>query len=79
MSTTCALKTPLLGTRVNTNKMAKIKLANRKKIIKIIGWWLLLDGLLSIYYLSLQSGTGLDFAFLVRFIRAGIGLYLLVV
>ena len=57
--------------------MVKIKLANKKQITKIIGGWLLLDGLLSIYYLSLQSGTGLDFAFLVRFIRAVIGIYLL--
>ena len=57
----------------------KMKIANKKQITKIIGGWLLLDGLFSIYYLSLQSGTGLDFAFLVRFIRAGIGLYLLVV
>lgn len=63
-----------------TKKMAKLKkLANRKQIIKIMGGFLLGDGIFSIYYLSLQSGTGLDFAFLARFIRTGIGLYLLVV
>lgn len=53
--------------------MAKIKLANKKQILKIIGAYLILDGAFSIYFL----GTGIDFAFLIRFIRILIGIYLI--
>lgn len=55
------------------------KIANRKQWLKIIGAWLLIDGILSIYFLNLlpQPSTGLDFALLIRFIRAGIGIYLI--
>jgi len=59
-------------------EMAKLKrLANKKQLIKIIGIWLLADGLLSIFFLNLQPRSGLNIAFWVRFIRIGIGLYLL--
>ena len=57
--------------------MAKVKLANKKQIIEILGFYLMIDGILSIYFLNLFPNTGINFAFLIRFIRTLVGVYLL--
>ena len=37
----------------------------------------MIDGLLSIYLLNLSQNIGINFAFLIRFIRTLVGAYLL--